>query len=123
MEILKSSVGTPGPTKAAKNSLVPVFENPDSAKDRMVITTKGEEYSVVNRDWRYISRSDGEELYDLENDPNEWTNLADRPELEAIKKKFASVIPTDPVPQGKSEKRGEIKLQIDGEDFEWVTND
>ena len=37
-------------------SLVPVFENPDSAKERMVITTHVDEYSVVNRDWRYISR-------------------------------------------------------------------
>jgi arylsulfatase A-like enzyme len=101
-------------------SLIPVFNNPDTAKDRMVITTNKKDYSVVNRDWRYISRSDGEELYNLKKDPNEWTNLADQPELKAIKEKFSSVIPSDPVPRGKSGNRSEIILQTDGETFRWV---
>ena len=35
------------------------------------------EYAVINRDRRYIRYGeDGEELYDLNKDPNEWRNLA-----------------------------------------------
>ena len=42
------------------------------------------EYAVMNRDWRYIRYGDdGEELYDLKTDPNEWENLADDPVFES----------------------------------------
>jgi len=103
-------------------SLVPVFGNPDGAKDRMVITTDHDQYSVVNRNWRYISRPDGEELYDQRNDPNEWNNLAANPEYAPIKKRMGTIIPSDPAPQGKGPKRKEIRLVCEGEDFRWVPN-
>ena len=47
--------------------------------------------AVRSEHLRYIRYSDGsEELYDLREDPNEWTNLAAKPEyLEAKKKLMA----------------------------------
>ena len=49
--------------------------------------------------WRYIHYSDGsEELYDDENDPNEWTNLAEKPEFAAKKKELAAFLPKDNQP-------------------------
>ena len=43
-------------------------------------------YAYRTRDWRYILYMDGsEELYDHQNDPYEWTNLADEPEHQAKK--------------------------------------
>ena len=44
-------------------------------------------WSYRTERWRYIRYSNGsEELYDHENDPREWTNLASSPEHAAIKK-------------------------------------
>ena len=50
--------------------------------------------SIRTEHWRYIRYEDGsEELYDHRNDPNEWTNLANRPEHEETKKELAKMIP------------------------------
>ena len=44
--------------------------------------------------WRYIRYKDGtEELYDLTNDPNEWTNLAGDSKYSDIKAGFAKYFP------------------------------
>jgi hypothetical protein len=43
-------------------------------------------WTLRTRRWRYIHYNDGvEELYDHENDPREWTNLASSPEHTAIR--------------------------------------
>ncbi len=39
--------------------------------------------------WRYSFCRDGdEELYDCQEDPNEWRNLADRPEMQSVKRQL-----------------------------------
>ncbi|MHC4170436.1 MAG: choline-sulfatase, partial [Planctomycetota bacterium] len=49
--------------------------------------------------WRYIRYRDGtEELYDCENDPNEWTNLAEKPAYAAVKKDMARWLPNSDAP-------------------------
>ena len=46
--------------------------------------------TVRSERYRYIRYHDGsEELYDLERDPNEWTNRASDPELAAVKQRLA----------------------------------
>ena len=45
---------------------------------------------------RYLD--DSEELYDLQNDPEEWHNLAAKPEHAALKAKLAAAIPKNPAP-------------------------
>ena len=46
-------------------------------------------WSYRTERWRYIRYNDGvEELYDHQNDPHEWDNLADSPEHKAIKDKL-----------------------------------
>ena len=48
---------------------------------------------------RYIRWEDGsEELYDIEADPNEWTNLANDEETSALRERLARHIPKDPAP-------------------------
>jgi hypothetical protein len=56
--------------------------------------------------WRYIRYADGgEELYDHANDPNEWTNLASRPEFAEIKTELARWLPeTDAKPKKRKKK-------------------
>ena len=42
--------------------------------------------------WRYLRYANGEEeLYDLKNDPNEWTNLSGDPSLAKVKKRLALI--------------------------------
>ena len=48
--------------------------------------------SIRTERWRYIRYEDGsEELYDHRVDPNEWTNLANKLEHKATKKKMAQM--------------------------------
>ncbi|HSU65759.1 MAG TPA: sulfatase [Tepidisphaeraceae bacterium] len=52
-------------------------------------------HAVRSERWRYIHYFDGgEELYDHATDPNEWTNLANKPELAPVKADLAKLFPT-----------------------------
>ena len=52
-----------------------------SSRPRPIVTTWGESHAVRDTRWRYILYGDGgEELYDHDNDPGEWRNLASDPE-------------------------------------------
>ena len=67
----------------------------------MAVTTlsKGS-HSIRDQQWRYIRYVNGdEELYDYETDPNEWKNLAERPEYASIKKKLARWLPKEGDPK------------------------
>ncbi len=69
-------------------SLRPLLTNPESEWDRPAITQVhhspgAQGYSLRNEKWRYTEWNKGKagvELYDHENDPEEVTNLAKRPE-------------------------------------------
>jgi arylsulfatase A-like enzyme len=66
-------------------SLVPLLRDSGIETGRK-ITTQFDQGNVSIRSgrWRYIRYADGsEELYDHENDPNEWDNLAGNPEYQA----------------------------------------
>ena len=57
-------------------SIKPLLQNP-TLQWTPTLTTYGEgNHSVMSEKWHYITRRNGvEELYDLEDDPMEWTNL------------------------------------------------
>lgn len=59
-------------------SLIPQLKDANSKRDRPAITTHNHDnHGVRSENWRYIVYADGsEELYDMQQDPNEWTNLA-----------------------------------------------
>lgn len=63
-------------------SLVPNLKNPARLTGRTSLTLFNPGNCSLRSDrWRYIRYNEGsEELYDLENDPNEWHNLANRKE-------------------------------------------
>ena len=79
-------------------SLVAALKYPDQAQDRDVFISnlQAHEYAITNRDWRYIRYGDGqEELYDHNNDPNEWDNLANIPAYQSIRADMRSKAPAD----------------------------
>ncbi|MBL6921021.1 MAG: sulfatase [Akkermansiaceae bacterium] len=102
-------------------SLAKTLGNPDSAKDREVYLpymTPGE-YAVINRDWRYISYGkDGEELYDVEKDPNEWENLAGDSKYDEIKSSLRKAAPKIFAPQ-ETKFKVRNDLVLEGESFHW----
>ena len=76
-------------------SLVPLLKNPKAKWDRPAVTTWGRDnHAVRGQRYRYIRHPNGtEQLYDHQIDPNEFTNLADRPELAAVKTDWPSGSP------------------------------
>jgi len=71
------------------NSLVPLLQNPQADWDKPVLMSSEEEgirYDVVlSNDYRMTRLATGEtELYHLDSDPYEFTNLADKPEYEGV---------------------------------------
>jgi arylsulfatase A-like enzyme len=108
---LNELCGLPQPTGLEGTSLVPLLKNPGRTWERPALVTylKGN-HAVCSERWRYIRYTDGgEELYDQENDPHEWTNLADQPEFKAVKGKLAEWLPTTDAPAKTKRRKGKKK--------------
>jgi len=81
--------------KLEGHSLVPLLKSPKADWPYMARSSFGPgNYSIRSERYRYIRYNDGsEELYDHSNDPNEWNNLINRPEMIKVIKKHAAFIP------------------------------
>lgn len=75
-------------------SLVPIMKNP-AVKWQPSLMTYGVNYSSVSDGrYRYIRYPDGsQELYDHENDPHEWTNIASKKSSKKIIERLSKEIP------------------------------
>lgn len=115
--------GLPEPTQELEGtSIAATLENPDSAEDRNIFLPHMNpgEFAIINRDWRYIRYGeDGEELYDLNKDPNEWDNLASNPELAGRMKEMNALAPAQFVEPG-TKLNAKRDLVLEGETFRWV---
>ena len=113
--------GLPVPDhKLEGESIAATLSDPASAKDRTVYLpymTRGE-YALINRNWRYIHWQDGDELYDVQADPNEWVNLADDPNYAEIRGRLKQLAPTEFVPPAPKLNRKK-NLVLEGETFHW----
>ncbi len=90
--------GVKPPPHLDGESLAPLLKNPDAARKRPAVTCLGggdkTSYAARDRRYRYIRYAGGgEELYDHEADPKEWTNLADDPAMKVVKKRLAAAFP------------------------------
>ncbi len=67
-------------------SLVPQLKTAATKRARPAITSHNQgNHGIRSERWRYIRYADGtEELYDHQNDPHEWTNLAGKPEYKTV---------------------------------------
>ena len=76
-------------------SLVPQLKNAAAPRTRPAITTHNHDnHGVRSEEWRYIRYADGsEELYDMIEDPNEFTNLAGDPKFAAVKSALRKRLP------------------------------
>ena len=78
--------GLSAPEGLDGQSIVPLLKDPNAAWSRPVLTTFGyKNHTIRTERWRYIQYNDGgEELYDHNADPNEWTNLASLPKYGSV---------------------------------------
>lgn len=92
--------GIARPAWVEGHDLKPLLANPAAEWPHAAITTYGRNNHAVRTDrWRYIRYADGgEELYDHQQDPYEWTNLAGKPEHSALKANLAKQFPATNVP-------------------------
>tara|TARA_B100000900_G_scaffold408202_1_gene422102 strand:+ start:216 stop:1061 length:846 start_codon:yes stop_codon:yes gene_type:complete len=83
------------PAHLEGQSLLPLIKNPEKSTGRGVVTTQGfNNHAVRTENWRYIRYADGgEELYNHQNDPQEFTNLASLTEFEPVKQKLYEMLP------------------------------
>jgi arylsulfatase A-like enzyme len=84
-------------------SLVPQLRNAAAPRDRPAITSHNQgNHGIRSERWRYIRYADGsEELYDMQADPNEWTNLAADPEYTAVIEDHRKWLPKPDVPAAR----------------------
>ena len=76
-------------------SLVPLLTDPQASWHRPALTTHGRNnHAVRSERWRYIRYADGsQELYDHDNDPLEWVNLAQDDRFASVKRELAKWLP------------------------------
>lgn len=106
--------GLPTPKHVQGVSLKPLLTNPDAPWDRPAITTHGcNNHTVRTERWRYIRYADGgEELYDHDNDPLEWSNLAQDSRFNSVRAELAKWLPKENLPtgeQGVERKKNKIR--------------
>ena len=77
------------------HSLIPLLRNSQAAWAWPAITTHNQgNHSVRTEQWRFIHYADNsEELYDLRNDPNEWTNIAADPGFAQVRSNLSKWLP------------------------------
>ena len=86
--------GVPERPELDGTSLRSLLEDPEAEWSKPATSSNGpDKTSVRTERWRYSRFPDGEELYDHDNDPQEWENLAGRPEHAATQKKLAAMLP------------------------------
>ena len=87
--------GTPIPKHVEGISIKPLLADPKAEWKQPAITTYMQNnHAITTEDWRYIRYNDGkEELYNQKTDPNEWTNVASKPENSSVKKDLAKFLP------------------------------
>ena len=87
--------GITKPSHVEGHNSRPLLADPNAAWDHPAVTTFGQNNHAVRAErWRYIRYHDGgEELYDHDADPYEWTNLAAKPEHASLKAELAKPFP------------------------------
>lgn len=92
--------GIKAPDYVDGESLLPIVNDLSANLKKPTIISWGRgNYSIRNKDYRYIRYfNGGEELYDHNNDPNEWNNLSNETKYNSIKVNLKSNLPINEAP-------------------------
>jgi len=100
--------GIPTPKHVEGESIRTLLANPQAVWDKPGVTTyRYKNHTARTAGWRYIRYENGdEELYDETKDPNEYTNLAGKPEFATKKTELAKFLPRTDAPDPASSGPG-----------------
>lgn len=106
--------GIDAPSHLEGESIAGLLRNPASEWDGVALTTHGyRNHAIRDQRYRYIRYQDGsEELYDHDNDPYEFANLAGDAKLTAVKQRLAAHLPVkqkSPTKTGAAKKNNAAK--------------
>jgi arylsulfatase A-like enzyme len=99
---LTELAGLPAKSDNGGPSLVPLLESDEAEWPHVSLTHLSEpgSFGLSAERWRYIHYKGGdEELYDIETDPHEWTNLANDPAHAAKLEELRTLAPTTFAPR------------------------
>jgi arylsulfatase A-like enzyme len=101
--------GLPQPDHLEGHDITPLLRDPAANWEFPAITTHGRENHTVRTErWRYIHYANGdEELYDEQQDPLEYTNLAGSADFTAIKDDLSRYLPTVNAPDLPTRRRAD----------------
>jgi arylsulfatase A-like enzyme len=105
---LCSVCGIEKPKHVEGEDVKPLLLDPKASWDRPAITTfHRNNHGLRTEKWRYIRYADGgEELYDHDADPYEWTNLASDSKFAGPKAELMKLLPAVNKPELPREKKG-----------------
>lgn len=103
------------------HSLVPQLRDPNAPRPWPAITTHNQgNHGVRTERWRFIHYADGsEELYDMEKDPDELTNLASRSDQSEILSELRKWIPKIDVPPAPGSSARVLTYDADADTAVW----
>ncbi|MEE4217848.1 MAG: sulfatase-like hydrolase/transferase [Xanthomonadales bacterium] len=95
---IADATGVPLRKEWEGQSLVPLVADPEAQWQEHTHTTFGlGNHSISTARWQYIHYFDGTaELYDLQNDPDEFVNLANKPEFGGVQARLQQFVPEEP---------------------------
>ncbi len=81
------------PEEVQGTSLVPILKDPEAEVKKASLTLDGSGRGVRAPDWAYMRYKDGtEELYDMNNDPGQFTNVVNREEVRGKKVEMSELL-------------------------------
>jgi len=102
-------------------SIAPQLKDAAAKRERPAITTANQgNHGIRTARWRYIHYADGsEELYDMQNDPNEWTNLAISSEHAEIIAELKKWLPKMDLPPAPGSAQRVLTYDADSDEAMW----
>lgn len=115
--------GLPKNTGLDGVSLKDTLAAPEQTGDRAVFEMDAHGTAVITRNWHYIryEKENEEELYDMRDDPHQWTNLAASPKFAKRLDKMRALLPKR-APAASGSARPAIRLVNKEGTFEWVSS-